>query len=158
MRVPFLRSSPAARSTSKTAKRRIFLAGLLDGIDTAAGSLASANFLTSRTVWGRVGACPERSRRDPYVRAKLDDDLAFWQIEGISAEALPQATWGQRPSAVRRSNAPLIWVAHKEPVELRSTWTAEAGCPHVACDGSPHERGARAHINLAELQYFCVCR
>src|SRR3979490_462835 len=52
MRVPFLRSSPAARSTSKTAKRRIFLAGLLDGIDTAAGSLASANFLPTPTVWG----------------------------------------------------------------------------------------------------------
>src|SRR5882724_8904074 len=65
MRVPFLRSSPAARSTSKTAKRRIFLAGLLHGIDTAEGSLASANFLPSPTVWGRVfvgtGLRPVRS-------------------------------------------------------------------------------------------------
>src|SRR5580704_19399045 len=129
MRVPFLRSSPAARSTSKTAKRRIFLAGLLEGIDTAARSLASANFLPSPTVWGRVF--------DPSVRAKLDDDHAFLQTQGISAEALPQATWGQPPSAARRSNAPLICVAHKEPVELRSTWTAEGGCPHVASDGSP---------------------
>jgi hypothetical protein len=80
-------------------------------------------------VWGRVF--------DPSVRAKLDDDHAFLQTQGISAEALPQATWGQPPSAARRSNAPLICVAHKEPVELRSTWTAEGGCPHVASDGSP---------------------
>jgi hypothetical protein len=85
--------------------------------------------------------------------------LPFLQTEGISAEALPQATWGKPPAAVRRSNAPLICVAHKEPVELRSTWTAEGGCPHVACDGSPHERGARAYIEAeAALQYFCVCR
>src|SRR6266853_315398 len=105
MRVPFLRSSPAARSTSKTVKRRIFLAGLLEGIDTAARSLASGNFLPSPTVSGRVF--------DPSVRAKLDDDLAFLQTQGISAEALPQATWGQPPSAARRSNAPLICVPTK---------------------------------------------
>src|SRR5271165_7092990 len=40
MRLPFLRSSPAARSTSNTAKRKVLLAGVLGGVDTTAGSLA----------------------------------------------------------------------------------------------------------------------
>src|SRR5258708_27327709 len=149
MRVPFLRSSPAARSTSKTEKRRIFLAGLLEGIDTAARSLASANFLPSPTVWGRVF--------DPSVRAKLDDDLAFLQTQGISAEALPQATSGQPPSAARRSNAPLICVPTKS---LSSV--ARPGQPRAAVPTwllmAPPRAGARAHINPAALQYFCLCR
>src|ERR1700681_2850360 len=62
MRVPFLRSSPAVRSTSNTSKRRVFLAGLLGGVDTAAGSLAFANFLSPRTQWGRSSTVSEPSK------------------------------------------------------------------------------------------------
>src|SRR5580765_6340854 len=94
MRLPFLRSSPAARSTSKIPKRRILLAGLLGGVDTAPGSLASANFLSPRTVWGRVEACPERSpkasveaERSPAGLFAVRHDLPNWRhlCRGVAA-------------------------------------------------------------------------
>src|SRR5258707_6788107 len=62
MRVPFLRSSPAVRSSSNTSKRRVFLAGLVGGVDPAAGSLAFANFLPPRTQWGRSSTRPRRAK------------------------------------------------------------------------------------------------
>src|SRR5258705_3448080 len=51
MRLPFLRNSPAARSTSNIAKRKVFPAGLLGGLDTAGGSLALRE--SPRTTWGQ---------------------------------------------------------------------------------------------------------
>jgi hypothetical protein len=41
-----------------------------------------------------------------------------------------ETTWGQPPSAVRRSNAPLSSLS-QNPVEPMLDRTAEGGCPHA---------------------------
>jgi len=52
----------------------------------------------------------------------------------------------QPPSAVRRSELRFSCVGPNN-VELRSTWTAEGGCPHVAGGSFRTSEGARAYIS-----------
>ena len=129
MRVPFLRSSPAARSTSNTAKRRAFLAGLLGGVDTAAGSLAFANFLSPRTQWGRVFDPSKASKArqcffDNFVRKlrHLCRGVATWLLL-VPAPARrsrlhqPERRYNTLVSAV--SPQPDLQPSRKRPDKLR---------------------------------------
>src|SRR5579862_3343812 len=84
MRVPFLRNSPAARSTSKTPKRKVFLAGLLAGIDTAAGSLASALIRPGRRYNTFVSAASPPSQPDhPAAKRRPKLDIHKFEAGGI---------------------------------------------------------------------------
>src|ERR1700722_19404697 len=67
-----------------------------------------------------------RRHRKVWPRRKGYKNLS---IEN-SREA-PQTTWGQPPSAVRRSNFPLRVLLN--PCRTLLDWTAEVGCPHVVC-------------------------
>src|ERR1700730_2082804 len=52
----------------------------------------------------------------------------------IQKFARARPTWGQPPSAVRRSRAPLLGFRQK-PCRAALDWTAEGGCPHVVRGG-----------------------
>ena len=54
--------------------------------------------------------------------------------------------WGQPPSAVRRSRAPLfVGLQH---LSNCARLDSRGGCPQVAHAASPHERDARAYIEM----------
>src|SRR4029077_2830785 len=134
---PKVRSAPA--SSVLTSRSRSSRRCHLPAVDKSA-TLPPSRFFSRRTIqggspassWWQAAVCAKESTQseeichpeetEPFAVRRASER---W-ICAFGAQ-LFQTTWGQTPSAVRRSEASLF-CCQQGPVERRSTWTAEGGC------------------------------